>query len=159
MPERLTLLVAGKRRSYVPDFRIRRGATIAMVDVLHRNEVKSPFRPAVTATIEAAYATIGIVYRALTEQQVVAEPRLGNARLVLEHRGADPRAETEMALVQALNRRGEHTVASLVAALPRHADARDVLFRLACDGKVRLGLWARTPGEMRAELLLWKGLS
>ncbi len=158
-PERVTLMVAGKKRSYVPAYRLRRGSATVMVDILHRAQEKHPLRPVVTATITAGYARIGVHYRALPERRVFAQPRYGNARFVLGHRGLDTRAETELAVVRVLGRKGPHDVASVVSALPDLPDARETLLALAARRRVKLGLWAPTIGGMRAELISWGGLS
>ena len=158
-PERVTILVAGKKRSYVPAYRLRRGSATVMVDILHRAQEKHPLRPIITATITAGYARIGIHYRALPERRVFAQPRYGNARFVLGHRGLDTRAETELAVVRVLGRKGPHDVASVVSALPDFPDAQETLLALASQRRVKLGLWAPTIGGMQAELISWEGLS
>ena len=158
-PERVTVMVAGKKRSYVPAYRLRRGSATVMVDILHRRQETHPLRPIVTATIRAGYARIGIHYRVLPERRVFAQPRLRNARFVLGHRGLDTCAETELAVVRVLGRKGLHDVASVAAALPDLPDARETLLALATQRRVKLGLWAATPGAIKAELISWRGLS
>ena len=159
MPERISLTIEGKKRSYIPAFRLRCGPATLMVDVLHPGQEKHPKRAQVSATIRAAYGCIGVRYRTLSEREVFAQPRQRNARYVLEYRGFRPSAETELAAVKALGRRGRHTVDSLTASLGDFPDVRDTLFSLATKRRIKLGLWAETPGEMPAELLSWKGLS
>ncbi len=158
-PERITVMVAGKKRSYVPAYRLRRGSATVMLDVLHRRQETHPLRPIVTATIRAGYARIGIHYRVLPERRLYAQPRLRNARFVLGHRGLDTRAETELAVIRVLGRPGPHDVASVVAALPGLPDARETLLALATRRRVKLGLWAPEIGSMTAELISWRGLS
>ena len=158
-PERVTVLVAGKKRSYIPAYRLRRGSATVMVDILHRAQEKHPLRPVITATITAGYARVGVHYRALPERRVFAQPRYGNVRFVLGHRGLDTRAETELAVVRVLGRKGPHDVASVVSALPDLPDARETLLALAAQRRVKLGLWAPTIGGMQAELISWGGLS
>ena len=158
-PERVTVMVAGKKRSYVPAYRLRRGSATVMVDVLHRRQETHPLRVVVTATITAGYARIGVHYRVLPEKRVFAQPRFSNARFVLGHRGLDTRAETELAVVRVLGRKGRHDVTSVAAALPDLPDARETLLALATRRRVKLGLWAPTIGEMTAELISWEGLS
>ena len=130
-----------------------------MVDILHRAQEKHPLRPVITATITAGYARVGVHYRALPERRVFAQPRYRNARFVLGHRGLDTRAETELAVVRMLGRKGPHDVASVVSALPDLPDARETLLALAARRRVKLGLWAPTIGGMQAELISWGGLS
>jgi hypothetical protein len=159
MPERISLSIDGKLRSYIPAFRLRCGSITLMVDVLHPGQEKHPKRAQVSATIRAAYGCIGVRYRTMSEREVFAQPRQRNARYVLEYRGFQASAETELAVVKALGRSGKHTIDSLTASLAEFPDARDTLFFLATRRRIKVGLWATTPGGMPAELLSWKGLS
>jgi hypothetical protein len=159
MPERITVTIDGKRRRYIPAFRLLCGRTVLMVDVLHVGQEKHPKRAEVTETLRMAYGCRGIRYKTIPERRVFAQPRQRNARYVLEYRSVHPAAETEMAVVKALAKHGKHTVDSVVATLADYPDGRDALLALATQRRVKLDLWAATPGEMTASLLSWKGLS
>ena len=159
MPERISLSIDGKRRSYIPAFRLRCGSVTIMVDILRAAQEKHPKRAQVSATIRAAYECIGVRYQTISARSVLAQPRQSNARYVLEYRGFRPPAETELAVVKALGRTGRHTIDSLTASLLEFPDARDTLFSLATRRRIKVGLWAKTTGEMSAALLSWRGLS
>ena len=128
MPERMSLTLGSKRYSFIPAFRIRSGHSVMMVDVLHAGQEAQPHRARLTAAINTAYSSVGLRYRTIPERDVLAQPRLRNARFVLGYRGFDPVGETEMAVVKVLSQPGAHTVNSVIAAAAAHPDVRDTLF-------------------------------
>ena len=157
MPEHVTLSVGGKVRRYTPHFRLRSGLQVTVADVLRKGQENSPTRAAVTTHLEQIYAARGVRYVTLPEKLVTAEPRLGNARAVLECRGHRPAPETEMAVVETLSEPGRHTVGTLAERLDGGTDVKNCVFALATRRTVRLNLRASRHEDMEVRLLTWQG--
>jgi len=163
LPERITVTVDGHRVSHIPAFRLRRGASTVVVDILTDGQVKAlklsdnpTGESKLTAALKRAYATRGVRYETLPYALVRAQPRYRNARLVLRGRRYEPPAETEIAILSALSTPGPHTVRSIAKSLPGHSNVREAVYSLATRRRVAIELWARDPYDMSVRLASWE---
>jgi hypothetical protein len=158
IPERVTIIVDGKRREWSPALRLTSGRRVAMVDVIRDSSLESPARDELTAQLTQIYAERGISYTVMLESRVRKQPRLSNARFVLGYRSVDPDPDTELAVVGALTRGMDASLGYLESKLAWTGDVRAAVFAMAARGQVKLDLWARDLADMSVKLVSWEGL-
>lgn len=158
MPERVTLVVEGRRKTWSPALRITAGRNVAMTDIIRDASAMLPARQELTDLLTRVYRKRGIAYTTLLESQVRKEPRLHNARLVLGYRGVEIGASTEMAVVAALSTTLKVSLGELETKLAGHAEVRASVFKLATLGLVHVDLWASSLEAMGVKLVSWGGL-
>ncbi len=158
MPERVTVVVDGRQRTWWPALRLTSGRQVAMVDVIRDSSLNSPARSELTELLTRIYGERGIPYSIMLESRVRREPRLRNARFVLGYRGVDPDRDTELAVVGALSRVKKIKLGVLEAKLAHTGNVRATVFAMATRGQVRLDLWAADFADMSTQLASWEGL-
>ena len=158
MPERVTLVVEGRRKTWAPALRITAGRHVAMADIIRDASSNLPARHELTTLLTQVYRKRGIAYTTLLESQVQKEPRLHNARLILGYRAVEIDAASEMAVVAALSTRIKVTLGELETKLTGHTEVRATVFKLATLGIVRVDLWADNLADMSVKLVSWEGL-
>lgn len=158
-PEQVTVLLAGKPQSYVPAFRVAfRSGRTAVLDAVSAREEQDALRAELVGLVRRAYAERGVRYRALRHRQVLAEPRMANARRILAARGSGVPPATMLLVTRALSRGiGRRTVAEVERELAGAPGAPDAVFLMALQGRVDLDLSAPIPGDMVAVLRTAEG--
>ena len=151
-PEVATVWVGGKWVDHIPAFRLRKGTTVIVLDVLGDTYGRTPERLALTDALKRAYETRRVRYGVLRRADVKAEPRQRNARLVLRSRRYEMSAQTAFAITATLSTGGPHTVGSVMAANPNTPNIREAVFALAARRRIAIDLWARQPEGMAISL-------
>lgn len=158
IPERVTLMIDGKRRIWFPALRLTSRRRVAMADVIRDSTLASPVRCELTELLTHIYAERGVTYTVMLESRVRKEPRLSNARLVLGYAGVDQDIDTELAVVAVLTQGDDASLGYLESKLAGVGDVRATVFRMATLGQVKLDLWARDLADMSVKLVSWEGL-
>ena len=151
-PEVATVWVGGKWVTHIPTFRLRKGTTELVVDLVGDAYARTPERLALTDALERAYETRRIRYGVLRRADVKAEPRQRNARLVLRSRRYEVDLQTALAVTATLSADGPHTVGSVVAANPNASNVREAVYALAARRRIAIDLWAGEPEGMAVSL-------
>ena len=151
-PEVATVWVGGKWVDHVPAFRLRKGITDLVIDLVGNAYGRTPERLALTDALKRAYETRRIRYGVLRRADVKAEPRQRNARLVLRSRRYEADLQTALAVTATLSADGPHTVGSVVAANPNASNVREAVYALAARRRIAIDLWATEPEGMAVSL-------
>jgi hypothetical protein len=155
MPEAVTVTIQGWRETFYPMFRLTMGGQTVVIDALAQSQYSSRDENLnwPVDALQRAYSAIGIGYKALREREVNAQPRMRNARAVVDGQAPVPCVATMDIIAKLLTRRGRHTIRTIVAALPDVPDVMATVFAMATHRWVNLTLWSATPGAMVVKLL------
>lgn len=152
MPHQVVLIVEGKERRYTPGIQIRSGGRIAVMDALTDTRAADPARIEITKVLKSVYRARGIDYGAIPQQEILLEPRFGNARSILRCRGFTPDVETERRVVEALSTARSRTIAEIQERLAPRPYVPETVCAMMLAGRVALDLSAAQPSAMRAAL-------
>lgn len=158
IPERVTIVIGGKRRVWSPALRVTSRRRIAMVNIIRDSTLASAGCCELTEILTYIYGERGITYTVMLESRVRKEPRLSNARFVLGYRNVDPDRDTELAVVGVLTQDVETSLGYLESKLGGFGDVRAAVFAMAARGQIKLDLCARDLADMSVKLVSWEGL-
>lgn len=150
--ERVSVVMDGVHREHVPAFRVRTRNGEAVIDAFPTLGARNESRLRLISALTEVYADRGVPYVALAGTDIRLEPRFGNARWVLAHRGYRPTKHEELLLVGALSSRGVRTLGQLRNELPG-VEVTGTACVMAARGSVGLGLSALTPDGMSVRLV------
>jgi hypothetical protein len=151
-PEVATVWVGDRWVDHIPAFRLRKGTTELVIDLVGDSFGRTPERIALTTALKRAYETRRIRYGVLRRADVKAEPRQRNARLVLRSRRYAVDPQTALAITATLSADGMHTVGSVVAANQTASNVREAVYALAARRRIAIDLWATEPEGMAVSL-------
>ena len=145
MPEKVTFLLDGERRTHVPSVRVttRRGEAVL--------DAASP-ESRVSKAIAAVYGARGTAYRAIDRRTLRTLPRHANAKRVVAYRGYEAAADDMLRITAALSRPDGRTLREL-EALGAVREPVATACAMALDGGVALDLSAAAMLDMRATLV------
>jgi hypothetical protein len=155
MPEAVGIATNGARLWTTPMFRVTRASGISVMDSLRRSQYENPNGSLnwPIAALRDAYAHIGVPYEVLPEPALYRQPRLRNARAVIDGQADLPSASAMTIIAEMLAVPGKHTVSSVSAALPDLPGVKETVFAMATHHWVKLGLGAPTLETMLVTLL------
>ncbi|MDT8292267.1 hypothetical protein RQ846_21435 [Roseomonas mucosa] len=147
MPEKVELVLDGKRYRVVPAIRAYTVRGPMVFDVLRSDADPSPARAAVIRAVRDIYSHRGVRYACLRPRQVRTEPRMTNVTYARSFKGIVPDDASRLRILDLISLEGRSwTVATLREALGAEADG---LFHLAMRRVLRLDLAAPEPTSMR----------
>lgn len=148
LPHRVAIMVGSKERYHYPSYEVRSGKRTAIVDAVPGRREKDPDRQRLNRLLAAFYQSRRIAYQAVPSTAIRLEPRLSNARHILDCRSFTVDDRLRDIVVQALSDGTSTTIAGLENMLASELYVGRAVCRMALDGQLSLGLGARTPKEM-----------
>lgn len=153
-PEEVHFVLDGRESSAVPALRVhrRREPRVMVMDAAENWEAARPWRRRLSDVLRRIYAERHVPYRFFRARDIRVQPRLGNAKAVLERRGYPINPADELLVVEALST-GARTIGDVGARFPGGPDeAKRMLFSMALKGSVGLDLSAASWTDMRVRL-------
>lgn len=157
VPHVLHIIVDGARRKHIPSFEVRVSGQTVVADILPDYVANDPGRGSHNELLSTAYRNLGIHYQSVAHIKLRREPRLRNARLVLNARRYECPHNVELSLLGILSDQQPHTLEELSQRLTTKADTRSATFALATRGKVSVDLWAPEIKKMVVRLASLRG--
>ena len=134
-PEICHYQLKGKEHRYFPDLRVERAdRSVRMVEIKFQEKADTPENKERFALIEALYAERGISFEVVTETVIRRQPRLANAKLLLEAREFTPSERLCLRVAEAFAVRRPATLGDLEAVLGFSPARRGELYAMAMCG-------------------------
>ena len=137
-PFRLEYHHEGAQHRYTPDILVAWGAHHEVVEIKEDSDAESPENQARFTLIRELLAEHGFYFRVWKKSEICAEPRLGNATLILRYRSATVPAPHEEGIRRAFTLTPELPLRTFCG---RPMAAQNAL-RLVLDGKLHIDWWA-----------------
>lgn len=140
-PEECPYVHQGKPRRYYPDLRVELAdGSVRMVEVKYKADADAPENKERFVIIKALYAERGISFEVVTELDIRRQPRLANAKLMLDYRDYDPSESLNLRVAEAFAVRRPVTLGDLEAALGFPTERRGELYAMALRGHFGIDL-------------------
>jgi hypothetical protein len=144
-PELLLYPYEGKIRRYYPDLRIgEANRTRRVVEVKYQSDADDSDNKELFDVFRDIYASRKVRYDVVTERTIRQQPRLANARLLLEARDSTPSKQLLLQLAEAFTVHRPATLGDLEATLRFPSTRRGDLFGMALRGHFDIDI-TRTP--------------
>ena len=153
-PEKVSIVLNGRESSWVPALRVQfaDGPRTAILDAAETWDADKPWRRRLSRSLARIYGDRQIAYRFFAAREIRVQPRLRNAKAILERRGYPIDAASELLAIEALSV-GARTIGEVGHIFPGGPDAaRNTLYSMAIRGIVELDLSAAAAANMRVWL-------
>lgn len=148
-PEVLRYRHEGVNRRYYPDLRVTyANRSRRMVEVKYQSDADDPDNDELFKVFGRIYARRKLTHEVVTERTIRQQPRLANARLLLEARDRKPSKQLLLQLAEAFSVYRPATLGDLEAALRFSPTRRDDLFGMALRGHFDIDI---TPAPLSAD--------
>ena len=140
-PEVCLYQLQGKEHRYFPDLRVELSdGSIRMVEVKYKADANTPENKERFALIKALYAERRISFEVVTELDIRRQPRLANAKLMLDYRDCEPSESMNLRVAEAFAVRRPVTLGDLEAALGFPTERRGEFYAMALRGHFGIDL-------------------